>query len=302
MQHVLSARQFEEEQLAEIFARTDEMQWQLVDHRQELAQRHAGRVVAALFYEPSTRTRISHEAAALRLGAGVVGTENANEFSSAIKGETLEDTIQTIGTYADLIVLRHKDIGSADRAAEVSEKPIINAGDGSGEHPTQALLDVYTILKEKKRLDNLHVVIGGDLKRGRTARSLALLLSLYPDNKISFVSTPDLQIGEDIKSHLTQEGVEHEEVDDVYKAVHGADVVYWTRLQKERPGSAINTSFTIDQSVLQAMPADAIIMHPLPRVDEITTSVDTDPRAVYLPQQVKNGMFVRMALIDQLLS
>lgn len=303
MQHVLSARQFEKDQLDEIFAHADVMRQQMADNRRELAQTHAGRVVATLFYEPSTRTRMSHEVAAQRLGASVVGTENANEFSSAIKGETLEDTIRTIGAYTDLIILRHKDNGAADRAARVSEKPIINAGDGSGEHPTQALLDLYTILKEKERLSGLHVVIGGDLRHGRTARSLALLLSLYPDNKISFVSTPELQIGEDIKTHLSQKGVEHDEVDDVYESVHTADVVYWTRLQKERmENPAIGTSFTVDQSVLQAMRSDAIIMHPLPRVDEIAASVDADPRAVYLPQQVENGMFIRMALIDQLLS
>ncbi len=303
MQHILSARQFEEDQLSEIFAHADEMRQQMADNRRELAQTHAGRVVATLFYESSTRTRVSHETAALRLGASVVGTENADEFSSAIKGETLEDTIRTIGAYADLIVLRHKENGAADRAAQVSEKPIINAGDGSGEHPTQALLDLYTIFREKKRLGGLNVVIGGDLKHGRTARSLALLLSLYSDNKISFVSTSELQIGEDIKTHLTQKGVAHEEVDDVYEPIHTADVVYWTRLQKERmQNPAIGTSFTIDQSVLQAMRSDAIIMHPLPRVDEIAPSVDADPRAVYLPQQVENGMFIRMALIDQLLS
>lgn len=302
MQHVLSARQFETGQLAEIFDRADDMEEQIRTNRRELAQRHIGRIAAMVFYEPSTRTRISHEAAALRLGMGCTGTENASEYSSVAKGETLEDTIATIGGYADVIVLRHNETGAADRAAAVSEVPIINAGDGMGEHPTQALLDLYTIKKSKHRLDDLKVVIGGDLKHGRTARSLALLLSLYSNNHITFVSTPELQIGDDIKDHLEQAGVSHTESDDLHQAVHDADVVYWTRLQKERiKDTGISNCYVIDQSALQAMPEDAIIMHPLPRVDEIARTVDQDPRAVYLREQVPNGMYIRMALYDQLL-
>lgn len=304
MKHILSARQFDQAELEEVFERTDHIRNEQAINKRELAQRHLGEVVATVFYEPSTRTRLSHEAAAARVGASYISTENAGEFSSAIKGETLEDTIRTIGSYADIIVMRHPEIGAADRAATVSEVPIINAGDGKGEHPTQALLDMYTIKKHKNRIHDLEVVIGGDLAHGRTVRSLAMMLSLYDANRITFVSTQELQIGNDIKKHLEVTGTEYYETDDIYKALHAADIVYWTRLQKERiKDPMLGSSFVIDQAALQAMTkADAAIMHPLPRVDEIAQSVDSDPRAVYLPQQVKNGMFVRMGLIDDLLS
>lgn len=302
MDHVLSAHQFEPEQLEEIFKLADTMQKQAEQNGKKLTETHQGCVAAMLFYEPSTRTRISHETAALKLGIGVTGTENAGEFSSAIKGETLEDTIRTISAYADLIVLRHPEKGAANRAAAVGSVPIINAGDGAGEHPTQALLDLYTIRRKHGKLTSLRVVIGGDLKHGRTARSLALLLSKYSDNHITFVSTPELQIDKDIKDHLSQSGVSHSETDDVFEAVRDADVVYWTRLQKERLENPISGgNFVIDQAVLQAMSKQAIIMHPLPRVDEISAEVDEDPRAVYFTQQVGNGLYVRMALMDMLL-
>lgn len=303
MQHVLSARQFEAEELAEIFERAGTMRDQLATEttRRELLETHAGRVVATLFYEPSTRTRHSHESAAVRLGMGVISTENAGQFSSAIKGETLEDTIRTEAEYADLIVLRHPEVGAAERAATVSGVPIINAGDGAGEHPTQALLDLYTIQQEVGRSDDLKIVIGGDLKHGRTARSLAMMLSLYTGNHITFVSTPDLQIADDIKGHLDERNVSHKETDDIHEAVRDADVVYWTRLQKERMEQPeIARNFTIDQAVLQSMARTAIIMHPLPRAGEIAESVDGDPRAKYFTQ-VRSGLHVRMALIDRLL-
>lgn len=307
MNHVLSARQFCPEQLGELFQSATEMRELVQDRegRRELVGRHIGRMMAPLFYEPSTRTRLSFESAAQRMGMGLLSTENAGEFSSAIKGETVEDSIRVVSGYADVVVLRHTEKGAADRAAAVSESPIINAGDGAGEHPTQALLDLFTIQDEKGRLANLNVVIGGDLAGGRTARSLAQMLSNYEGNRISFVSVPELQIGEDIKLHLTEQGVDFQETDDMYDALHGADVVYWTRLQKERLAKlgvdpSIESSFAIDVAALQAMPEDAIIMHPLPRVDEIHTTVDGDPRAAYF-RQAKNGLFVRMALIDKLL-
>ncbi len=302
VQHVLSARQFNPEELHELFLRTDYM-WerQAVETRSELIGHYAGRLLAPLFYEPSTRTRLSFESAGLRLGMGILGTENAREFSSAIKGETIEDTIRVVDGYADMIILRHHETGSADRAAAVSRVPIINAGDGKGEHPTQALLDLYTIQKEKGRLDDLVVVIGGDLKHGRTARSLAQMLSLYPSNQIRFVSTPDLQIGQDIKESLKNNGVIFEETEDMYAALDGADVIYWTRLQKERiEGNTLQAGFTLGEAALSAIKEDAVIMHPLPRVDEIAPEVDADPRAAYF-RQAENGLYVRMALIDSLL-
>ncbi len=303
MQHILSARQFDQGQLEQLFRRVIAMRVALTtpQGRVKLAKRHAGAVVATIFYEPSTRTRLSFESAAERLGASIISTENAKEFSSAIKGESIEDTVRVLASYADVIIIRHHETGAADAAAAVSSVPIINAGDGKGEHPTQALLDAFTILDEKGRLSNLKVVIGGDLKHGRTVRSLAQMLSLYESNEITFVSTAQLQIGGDIKTHLKQHGTKFHETDDLYVALKDADVVYWTRLQKERlDDPKVAAGFTIDQAALQVMPEDAIIMHPLPRVDEIEASVDNDKRAKYFVQAA-NGLYVRMALLDALL-
>ena len=304
MQHILSARQFNPKQLDALFACVNDMRLVLQDpaKRQQLARRYVGKIAATLFYEPSTRTRFSFESAAQRLGAGVVTTENAAEFSSASKGETLEDTIRVVATYADVIILRHPETGAAERAASVSGVPVINAGDGKGEHPTQALLDLYTIWAEKHRLDNLRVVIGGDLAHGRTARSLTQLLCLYPNNVITFVSTPELQIGSDIKAHLRQGKTKYSETDDLFAALSGADVVYWTRLQKERlANTSLKSGFVIDERALKHLQKDALIMHPLPRVDEIEPAVDADSRAAYF-RQAQNGLYVRMTLLDELLS
>lgn len=304
MKHVLSARQFNREQLSELFSKSDEMAKRLetANGRRSLAATHSGAIVATLFYEPSTRTRLSFESAAQRLGAGVISTENASEFSSAAKGEVLEDTIRTVDKYAELIVIRHPEVGTADRAAAVSRSPIINAGDGTGEHPTQALLDMYTIQTKKGRLRDLNIVIGGDLAHGRTARSLAQMASMYPNNTVTFVSTPELRVGEDIKNHLAQRGTDYRETDDLFTVIGTADVVYWTRLQKERlTDPTLQAGFTIGQAALQVMSDQAIIMHPLPRVGEIEHSVDDDPRAVYF-DQVEHGLHVRMALTDMLLT
>ncbi len=303
LEHVLSARQYDPDRLAKLFNETDEMRAALASRasKRELAARHSGMVVATLFYEPSTRTRLSFESAAQRLGAGVISTENAREFSSAAKGERIEDTIRTVDKYAELIVLRHHETGAAERAAAVSRVPIINAGDGKGEHPTQALLDTRTIQSHAGRLEDLHVVIGGDLAHGRTARSLAQMLSMYENNGLTFVTTPGLGMGDDIKDHLRQQRTDFTETDDMFEALKTADVVYWTRLQKERiEDPNLRAEFTIGQAALQTMKQDSIIMHPLPRVGEIEHSVDSDPRAIYF-DQVEHGLHTRMALTDELL-
>src|SRR5919198_1078885 len=198
LRHVVESQQFSRELLEEIFERADEMKRE--PHR--ASGRLLGRVLAALFYEPSTRTRLSFEAAMLRLGGRTMGTDNAREFSSAAKGETLEDTVRIIGGYADVIVLRHHEQGAAARAAAVSDVPVINAGDGKGQHPTQALLDLYTIKDELGRIDGVRVAIVGDLANGRTARSLAYLLSKYKDVEIWFVAPPQVAMRQDIKDHL----------------------------------------------------------------------------------------------------
>ena len=310
MKHILSAEQFTRPQLEDFFMSADKMR--VLDHgsleeRRGLASRFMGQQLISLFYEPSTRTRLSFELAAVKLGLGYVSTEDARHFSSAAKGETLEDTIRVLGEYnADILVLRHDETGAAARAAAVAPEhmTIINAGDGKGEHPTQALLDAYTINDNLGRLSDANIVLGGDLRQGRTARSLAKLLSRYPGNHFTFVSTPGFEMGDDVKRFVEHEGATWQETDDVHEAVHAADVVYWTRLQRERLDSdeaVQDKQFVIDQSVLNSMNKDAIIMHPLPRIDEILTEVDIDPRAQYF-RQAGNGLYLRMALIDNILS
>jgi aspartate carbamoyltransferase catalytic subunit len=312
MKDVLSAQQFTPDSIEAIFETADYFQEHLQDDilRRALLGLYTGETLVNLFYERSTRTRLSFDMGAKQLGMIVVGTEDAKEFSSAAKGETLEDTIRVINEYEpSIIVLRHHETGGAKRAADVSKIPIINAGDGMGEHPTQALLDLYTIQQYKDRLSELNVVIGGDLSRGRTARSLAQLLAHYSDNHLTFVSLPHSKIGEDIKKHLQFKGTKFEETEHLSDALEKADVVYWTRTQAERLTSGQDkpleeieapAEFVIDEIALATMSKEAIIMHPLPRVDEIAPIVDNDPRAVYF-QQAANGKYVRMALIDMIL-
>ncbi len=304
MQHLVAAGQLTPEVLAELIAKAEEYRKLLetTDGRQQLRALYPDKIIATLFYEPSTRTRLSHESAAQRLGMGVVSTENAAEFSSAIKGETIEDTVRVVAGYADAIVIRHKETGILDRAAAASPVPVINAGDGTGEHPTQALLDVYTIWREMGTLEGLNIVMGGDLAHGRTVRSLAQVMSNYKGTSFTFVTTPQLRMGDDIKQLLGERGVSFTETDDVQAATKEADVVYWTRLQKERlEDPTLEAGFVIDEQVMAGMKEKSVIMHPLPRVDEITAGVDADPRAAYF-RQSHNGVYVRMALLDYLFS
>lgn len=305
--HVLNVDQFTPKSLVELFAHADELRELANDRkgRRELAERHKGQQLCSLFYEPSTRTRLSFETAALKLGMGVVSTENAREFSSAAKGETIEDTMNVLNQYGfAVIAMRHHETGAAVKAAAVSAIPILNAGDGRGEHPTQALLDAYTIYRKFGRLDNLKIVMGGDLANGRTVRSLSQLLAKFKNNQITYVSVPELQIGEDILEKLRKSDTKYSETNDMRDSFEGADVVYWTRLQKERlenPEAIPKGGFIITGDSLKQLPKDAIIMHPLPRVDEIHPEVDADPRAYYFIQ-AGNGLYIRMALIDTILS
>jgi aspartate carbamoyltransferase catalytic subunit len=264
-------------------------------------QRLDGRVLATIFYEPSTRTRFSFEAAMLRLGGQVISAENAKAASSVAKGESLEDTIRIVAGFADVLVLRHPDVGSADRAAQVADVPVINAGDGAGQHPTQSLLDLYTIQKELGRLDHLRIGLVGDLRHGRTARSLALLLSMVPGTELTLVSPPALSMGDDVLAALATRGVPYHEVDRLADAVGDLDVLYQTRIQAER----FQTSeayerhrgvYVVDPALMRRLPDHAILMHPLPRVGEIDPAVDSDPRAAYF-RQARNGVVVRMATL-----
>lgn len=266
-----------------------------------------GLIMATLFYEPSTRTRLSFESAMGRLGGTVLTTESAAEFSSAAKGETLEDTMRTVEGYADLIVLRHFQAGSAKKAAAAIGIPLINAGDGPGQHPTQALLDAYTIQREIGRLENIKVGLVGDLANGRTVRSLAFLLGQnYKNVSFAFVAPKVVKMGDDVKHFLDDAGCKWEEVYDLKEVASEVDVLYQTRIQRERfvdrpeEYEQARGKYVIDNSIMDAMRKDAIVMHPLPRLDEIREECDSDPRSAYF-RQAKNGLYIRMALVKVLL-
>ncbi len=299
MKHVIETQQFDRPMLESFFKDVDK----LVKKYPKDALK--GKVMATLFYEPSTRTRLSFESAMVRLGGSVIGTENAAEFSSASKGETLEDSIRVVGSYADVIVLRHPEAGSAARAAAASQIPVINAGDGPAQHPTQALLDLYTIYKETGSIDGKTVAFVGDLKHYRTARSLAYVLRLFKDIKMIFVSPEELRMGDDIKESLTKNGVTFTETTSLDEAVKEADVVYVGRIPKEYFESPeeyekFKGRFTLTRALADTMKEKAIIMHPLPRVTEIPTETDASPHARYF-EQAQYGVFVRMALLLKVL-
>jgi aspartate carbamoyltransferase len=258
-----------------------------------------GEILATLFYEPSTRTRLSFEAAMQRLGGGVIGMGSV-ESSSVAKGETLVDTVRTVSQYADIIVLRHPRTGSAREAAEVTPIPVINAGDGAGQHPTQAILDIYTIYKELGTLKNLTVSLAGDLKYGRTVHALVELLSLFKA-KLYFVSPGPLRMPEEITQGLKEKRMEFHETEDLLEAGRASHLIYMTRIQKERftdlsEYEKVKGSFIIDQKFLDRLGKKITLLHPLPRVDEIHPEVDTYSGAAYF-RQMRNGVFVRMALL-----
>ena len=300
-QDILSVRQFSREKLAYIFGVADEME--TLVRRFGSADLLSGKVLANLFYEPSTRTASSFMAAMLRLGGSVIPI-NEVRYSSVSKGESLPDTVRTLECYADIIVLRHPEVGSAQIAADYASKPIINAGDGIGEHPTQALLDLYTIQRELGRLDGLKVAMVGDLKYGRTVHSLTKLLSLY-NVDFYFVSPDILKMPPDLVADVRARGHRAAEVEDVHDVIADADVLYVTRVQKERfhdlaQYDQVKDYYIVDPELMQQAKRDMIVMHPLPRVGEISYAVDQDPRAAYF-RQMENGMFIRMALLAAVL-
>ena len=300
LKHIIESQQFSRESLDELFTIAERMENQ--DKRRRSMR---GKVMITLFYEPSTRTRLSFESAMIRLGGNVLSTENAAQFSSAAKGETLEDTIRVLNGYGDVIVMRHFESGAAMRASLVSTIPIINAGDGTGQHPTQSLLDLYTIRKELGGIDGIRIAMVGDLANGRTVRSLAYLLTRYQDIKIIFVSPPNVRMKDDIKEHLTKHNISYTESDDLHQVAKNVDVIYQTRIQRERFSSMEEYEqtrgiYVIDKEIMDLLPAKSIVIHPLPRVDEIKYEVDKDPRAAYF-RQAHNGLFIRMALLKILL-
>ena len=299
VEHVIESQQFTVPLLMEVFERARQMERTVARGG---TRDYAGRIMASLFYEPSTRTRFSFEAAMYRLGGRALSTEHASFFSSEIEGEQLEDTIRTIASFCDVIVLRATEEGGAARAARVSSVPVINAGDGKhGQHPTQALLDLYTIYREHHTLDGLTIAIVGELDGGRTARSLAYLLSKFERVKIHFVSPPEMQMRADILAHLDEHGTWYDLLNDVDPIAGEVDVIYQTRIRPDRMVDRSTLSrYAINGSLLRKMKPTAMILHPLPRTVEIEKDVDDDPRALYF-KQATNGLFVRMALLSLLM-
>ena len=300
LKHLIESQQLDKDTIFALFNKADEL-------RTSNKNLLSGKILATLFYEPSTRTRLSFESAMLKLGGNVISTENAKEFSSAVKGESLEDTIRIISSYVDIIVIRHFEEGAAKIASSVSPIPIINGGDGSGQHPTQALLDLYTIYKEIGRIDNITVVIVGDLKHGRTVRSLCYLFGKFKDIKIIFISPEHLKIKEDIKEYLKKHNIKFEEQTELNKYLPKADIVYMTRIQKERMSDEdYNKSkeiYSITEENLKLLKKTSRLLHPLPHVEEIKLSLKTeqkDKRVAYF-RQAKNGLYIRMALLSYLL-
>lgn len=300
---ILSVDQFDRDTLSYVFTRSQEMR--------ELVERVGGcdllrgYVLACLFYEPSTRTSASFIAAMERLGGGIIPITQGVQFSSVSKGESLPDTIRTLEQYSDVIVLRHPEIGSAKLAADYASVPVINAGDGAGEHPTQALLDLFTIRQELGRIDGLKVAMVGDLRYGRTVHSLTRLLMQYDDISLRFVSPDILRLPMALMNELIDRGVKVRETHDVADVIENADVLYVTRIQKERFSDPkqyeeVKDCYEITTELMTRAKKDMIVMHPLPRVGEIHYRVDDDPRAAYF-RQVRNGMYVRMALLAAVL-
>lgn len=300
--HVISAMQFDRSKLDDLFEEVRDMEGIVRKGRSTLL---SGEIMACLFFEPSTRTRFSFESAMHRLGGRVISTDNASQFSSAIKGETLEDTIRVVASYVDVIVIRHNEIGSASRAAAVANVPILNAGDGAGEHPTQALLDIYTIYRELGNVEGITIAMIGDLAYGRTVHSLSYLLANYRDVRILFTGPPETPIPASITDYLTEKGVRFEYEPDLASAAKRADILYQTRVQKERFPSPeqyekVRGLYLIDQEIVDLMQPHARILHPLPRAGEIAIAVDEDPKAAYF-RQAENGVYVRMALLERCL-
>ena len=263
-----------------------------------------GKILGTLFFEPSTRTRLSFESAMLRLGGSVIGFSDSSN-SSTTKGESLQDTVRTVSQYADIIAMRHPQEGAAYLASLAADCPIINAGDGGHQHPTQTLTDILTISNYKESLDNHVIGICGDLKYGRTVHSLIKVLNLFSNNKFILISPDELKLPQYVKEEVFDEHNEYEEVRSLDAVIDKIDILYMTRIQKERFYSdaqytRLKDSYLLNKEKMSQAREDMIVLHPLPRVNEIAKEVDSDPRAVYF-QQVKFGMYVRMALILKLL-
>lgn len=296
--HLIEPRDFSVEELEDIFQLAEK----IIEAPENYVDACRGKLLATLFYEPSTRTRFSFEAAMLRLGGSIIGFDDPNA-SSAAKGETLSDTIRTICAYADAIVMRHPREGSAKLASESSDKPLINAGDGGHQHPTQTLTDLLTIRQEKGRLENLTIGLCGDLKFGRTIHSLIRAMDRYAGIRFIFISPDELQLPSYVKDEI--ENASFEETKNLEEAMGELDILYMSRVQRERFVSEeeylrLKDIYILDTAKMEKAKPDAMILHPLPRVNEISVEVDQDPRAKYF-EQAHYGMIVRMALLMKVL-
>jgi len=298
---ILSVKQFNRNDIQYIFEVAHEMAGMV--RRVGTFDLLKGKILTNLFYEPSTRTSSSFTSAMERLGGSVIPI-NEVRYSSVSKGESLPDTIRTLECYADVIVLRHPEMGSAALAAQYARKPLINAGDGAGEHPTQALLDLFTISEELKRLDGLTITMVGDLKYGRTVHSLARLLTLF-DVKINYVSPDILRMPAEIMAEVADSDTPQAEYRDLDPVLAESDVIYVTRVQKERfenpeEYEQVKGAYVINREIMSKAKEEMIVMHPLPRVTEISMDVDDDPRAAYF-RQMEYGLYTRMALLAMVL-
>lgn len=298
LKHVLSAGQYTRESLEQLF----DLASKIKANPERYSKAIEGKIVATMFYEPSTRTRLSFETAVLRLGGQVISTENASANSSVKKGETLKDTVRVLQNYADAIVIRHSDVNSATDAASVATVPILNAGSGKGEHPTQALLDMYTIREKRGKIDGAKVAILGDLVYGRTIHSLIKLLALYDNIEIYGLSKKDFMLPQEYVDFLKEKNIKYticNSFDDIPKDV---DIMYHTRIQQERfEGDFGKEEYIINKEVLSKFSKDTMVLHPLPRTGEIAEDIDDDPRALYF-EQAGNGLYIRMGLLLQALN
>ena len=295
LRHVLSAGQYTKESLEELF----ELASKIKQNPKKYSKAIEGKIVATMFYEPSTRTRLSFETAVLRLGGQVISTENASSNSSVKKGETLKDTVRVLQKYADAIVIRHSDVNSATDAASVANVPILNAGSGKGEHPTQALLDMYTIREKRGKIDGVKVAILGDLVYGRTIHSLIKLLALYDNIEIYGLSKKDFMLPKEYIDFLKEKNINYTICNSFNDIPKDIDVMYHTRIQQERfEGDFGKEEYIINKEVLSNFSENTIVLHPLPRTGEISEDIDDDPRALYF-EQAGNGLYVRMGLLLQ---
>lgn len=300
--NILSTKQFTRADIEHICDTAKEME--LIIEGKKPGGQLSGKIMASLFYEPSTRTRLSFESAMKRLW-GEVMTVSDGQTSSLSKGESIEDNAIINAMYSDILVMRHPEAGSVQETADAVKVPVINAGDGANQHPTQALLDVYTILKEKGALDNLHVAIVGDLKYGRTTHSLVFLLGLFTNVSFSFIAPDELKMPKKVTEFAEEKGIQYTETQDYGEGIQNADVLYVTRMQRERftdmsEYDRLKDSFILTLDVLKNGKSDVSIMHPLPRVNEVDHEVDALPNAAFF-RQAWNGIPIRMALLYLLL-